>query len=57
MWVPTTSWKIDGEKMEEVTDIIFLGSKITADGDCTQEIKRGLFLLFFFNFILFLNFT
>ena len=43
--------------MEEVTDIIFLGSKITADGDRTQEIKRGLFLLFFFNFILFLNFT
>ena len=44
MWVPTTSWKIDGEKMEEVTDIIFLGSKITADGDCTQEIKRRLLL-------------
>ena len=35
-----TSWQIDGESMETVTDFIFLGSKITADGDCSQEIKR-----------------
>ena len=41
---PITSWKIDGEKMETVTDFIFLGSKITADGDCTHEIKRCLLL-------------
>ena len=34
-----TSWQIDGEKMETVTDFIFLGSKITADGDCSHEIK------------------
>ena len=39
---PITSWKIDGEKMETVTDFIFLGSKITADGDCSHEIKRRL---------------
>ena len=39
-----TSWQIDGEKMETVTDFIFLGSKITADGDCNHEIKRHLFL-------------
>ena len=39
-----TSWQIDREKMETVTDFIFLGSKITADGDCSHEIKRGLFL-------------
>ena len=39
-----TTWQIDGEKMETVTDFIFLGSKITADGDCRHEIKRGLFL-------------
>ena len=39
---PITSWKIDGETMETVTDFIFLGSKITADGDCSQEIKRCL---------------
>ena len=39
-----TSWQIDGETMETVTDFIFLGSKITADGDCSYEIKR-LFLL------------
>ena len=41
---PITSWQIDGETMETVRDIIFLGSKITADGDCSQEIKRHLFL-------------
>ena len=39
-----TSWLIDGQKMETVTDFIFLGSKITADGDCSHEIKRRLFL-------------
>ena len=37
---PTTSWQIDGETMETVTDFIFLGSKITADGECSYEIKR-----------------
>ena len=37
---PITSWEIDGGTMETVTDCIFLGSKITADGDCTHEIKR-----------------
>ena len=36
---PITSWQIQGEKVEAVTDIIFLGSKITADGDCSHEIK------------------
>ena len=36
---PMTSWQIDGETMETVTDLIFLGSKITADGDCSHEIK------------------
>ena len=36
---PTTSWQIDGETVETVTDFIFLGSKITADGDCSHEIK------------------
>ena len=41
---PVTSWQIDGETMETVTDIIFLGSKITADGDCSHEIKRRLLL-------------
>ena len=41
---PITSWQIDGETMETVTDFIFLGSKITADGDCSHEIKRYLFL-------------
>ena len=40
---PITSWQIDGETMETVTDFIFLGSKITADGDCSHEIKRHLF--------------
>ena len=39
---PISSWQIDGETMEIVTDFIFLGSKITADGDCTHEIKRRL---------------
>ena len=41
---PITSWKIDGETMETVTDFIFLGSKITADGDCSHEIQRHLLL-------------
>ena len=41
---PITSWQIDGETMETVTDSIVLGSKITADGDCSHEIKRGLLL-------------
>ena len=39
---PITSWQIDGEKVEAVTDFLFLGSKITADGDCSHEIKRQL---------------
>ena len=39
---PITSWQIDGETMERVTDLIFLGSKTTADGDCSHEIKRHL---------------
>ena len=39
-----TSWQIDGETMETVTDLIFLGSKITADDDCSHEIKRHLLL-------------
>ena len=41
---PTTSWQIDGETMETVTDFIFLGSKLTADGDYSHEIKRHLLL-------------
>ena len=41
---PITSWQIDGETMKIVTDFIFLGSKITADGDCNHEIKRHLLL-------------
>ena len=41
---PITSWQIDGETVETVTDFIFLGSKITADGDCSHEIKRCLLL-------------
>ena len=41
---PITSWQTDGETMETVTDFIFLGSKITADGDCSHEIKRHLLL-------------
>ena len=43
-FIPTTLWQIDGEIMETVTDFIFLGSKITADGDCSHEIKRRLLL-------------
>ena len=39
---PITSWQTEGEKVETVTDFIFLGSKITADGDCSHEIKRCL---------------
>ena len=39
---PITPWQIDGETMETVTDFLFLGSKITADGDCSHEIKRRL---------------
>ena len=42
--VPITSWQIDGETVETVSDVIFLGSKITADGDCSHEIKRRLLL-------------
>ena len=41
---PITSWQIDGETMETVRDFIFLGSQITADGDCSHEIKRHLLL-------------
>ena len=41
---PITSWEIDGETVETVSDLIFLGSKITADGDCSHEIKRHLLL-------------
>ena len=41
---PITSWQIDGETMETVTDFIFLGSKITVNGDCSHEIKRRLLL-------------
>ena len=41
---PTTSWQIEGGKVEAVTDFIFLGSKITVDGDCNHEIKRHLLL-------------
>ena len=41
---PITSWEIDGEAVETVSDFIFLGSKITADGDCSHEIKRRLLL-------------
>ena len=40
---PITSWQVDGEKVEAVTDFIFLGSKITVDGDCSHKIKRCLF--------------
>ena len=42
--VPITSWEIDGETLETVSNFIFLGSKITADGDCSHEIKRHLLL-------------
>ena len=41
---PITSWQVDGETVEAVTDFIFLGSKITADGDCSHKIKRCLLL-------------
>ena len=41
---PITSWQVDGETMEAVTDFIFLGSKITEDGECSHEIKRHLLL-------------
>ena len=41
---PITSWEIDGETVETVSDFIFLGSKITADGDCSYEVKRRLLL-------------
>ena len=41
---PITSWQVDGETMETMTDFIFLGSQITADGDCSHEIKRRLLL-------------
>ena len=41
---PITSWEIDGETVERVTDFIFLGSRITADGDCSHEIKKHLLL-------------
>ena len=40
--IPTTSWHIDGETMETMKELIFLGSKITADGDCSHEIKKTL---------------
>ena len=43
-FVPNTSWEIDGETVETVSDFIFLGSKITADGDCSHEMKRCLLL-------------
>ena len=42
--VPTTSWPVDGETVETVTDFIFFGSKITADGDCSHDIKILAFL-------------
>ena len=41
---PITSWQIEGENVEAVTDFIFLGSKITVDGNCSREIQRSLFL-------------
>ena len=41
---PITSWQVEGEKVEAVTDFIFLGSKITMDGDCNHKIKRYFFL-------------
>ena len=43
-FLPITSWQTDGETMETVTDFIFLGSRITAEGDCNHDIKRLLFL-------------
>ena len=50
---PITSWKIDGETVETVSDFIFGGSKITADGDCSHEIKRCLLLFLFGTSLLF----
>ena len=44
-WCPITSWQIEGEKVGTVTEFIFLGSKITVDGDCSHEIKRYLLLV------------
>ena len=44
VFVPITSWQIDGETVETVSDFIFLGSKITADGDCSHEFERCLLL-------------
>ena len=41
---PITAWQVEGEKVEAVTDCLFLGSKITADGDCSHDIRRHLFL-------------
>ena len=41
---PITSWQIEGEKVEAVTDFLFLGSKVTGDGDCSHEIRRQLLL-------------
>ena len=41
---PITAWQIEGEKVEAVTDFLFLGSKVTADGDCSHEIRRQLLL-------------
>ena len=46
---PITSWQIDGETMETVTDFTFWGSKITADGDCSHEMKRSVLLQSFSN--------
>ena len=42
---PTTSWQIEGEKVEAVTDLVFLGSEITVDGDCSHEIRRRFYFL------------
>ena len=50
-----TSWQIDGETVETVADFIFLGSKITADGDCSHEIKRCLLLGIYFSHPLYNN--
>ena len=47
---PTTSWEIDGETVETVADFIFLGSKITTDGDCSHEIKRPVLLRRYWRF-------
>ena len=50
---PITSWEIGGERVEKIADFIFLGSKITADGDCSHEIKRRLLLSLFGTSLLF----